>query len=205
MVSITDVIYVISQSVTLSVSWIILPEKWAESNLACVWSCLFFFCFSPGVVFLPCEGEKSRLKAVPLCCTSPTPPGHPHGSTVAACSISPPNVNTLNPSISCKSHWQMFVSSGMSTEIHAVWMCVFSIFLFTQQLNSGMGCLSWASKKVSSLMTLSFPSSLGSERDAVCCEDVTQQFFFLHPCSSCMLTKHELFIQETRFRQGQNW
>lgn len=101
---------------------------------------VFFVClfvFSPGVVFLPREGEKTRLKAVPLCCTLPTPPGRSHRSTVATCSTSPPNGNTFNPSISCTSQWQVFVSLCMSTGMNAVWMSVFSVFFIYTAIKLG--------------------------------------------------------------------
>lgn len=127
LISNTGVIYAISLSAALSVSLIILPEKWPDSNLQS-YAFEVVFCFSPGVLCLPRESEK----AVPLCCTSPPPPGRSRLSTVATCSISPPNVNTLNPFVSCTSQWRVFVSSGMSTGMNAVWTCVLSVtFVYT--------------------------------------------------------------------------
>lgn len=137
---------------------------------------VIFVCFSPVVVFLPHEGEKTRLKAVPLCCTSPTPPGCSHRSTVATCSSSPLNVNTLNPSVSCVSHWQVFVSLGMSTRINIVWMSVFSVFA-TYIVIKLWDVMSGLDTKDSFQVTcLSLPSPLGTACDAVCCEDVTAAY-----------------------------
>lgn len=65
-------IYVISLCVVIMVSFHRTAQIWAESSI--ILKLVFFFCFSPGVVFLPCEGEKTRLGAVPLCYTSPGPP-----------------------------------------------------------------------------------------------------------------------------------
>lgn len=160
-----------------------------KSTVASVWSCFFvFFVSALELCSFPMRVRKLDWKLFlsaahhRLPPDAPTAPLSPHALfplRMWTLSIPPSPVRLSGKCLcprACPQGWMLCE-------------CVDSVYcLFTLQLNSGMGCLGWTSRTVSSLMTLSLPSPLGSARDAVCCEDVTQQLL-LHPCSSCMLTK----------------
>lgn len=97
-----------------------------RSTVACVWSC--FFVSALELCSFPMRVRKPDWKLFLSAAHHQLLPGCSHRSTLATCSISPLNVNTLNPSVSCTSQWQVFLCSGMCTGMNAVWLCVFSVF-----------------------------------------------------------------------------